>query len=199
MLRKLRLLSREGSVIVSYLLWHRTLVNMISSEGRSHLVTFMTSQCLFVCLFGVYCPVRDFFHSYGDVTITGEGLQISIYVRHSCLLSSEGFFAVPHLLWHRASVYNGHLWGHVTHTFSSAERLAVEPVELMIYSYPVIQSHPKTTQLWDSTYLFLMQISVNTPLIWSPVHMKEYLLLSMTYRRAVGLVQSAWQCFVWPC
>ena len=30
------------------------------------------------------------FHSYGDVTIAGEGLQILIYARHSCPLSSEG-------------------------------------------------------------------------------------------------------------
>ena len=30
------------------------------------------------------------FHSYGDVTITGEGLQILTYARHSWQLSSEG-------------------------------------------------------------------------------------------------------------
>ena len=34
-----------------------------------------------------------------------------------------GFFSVPHLLWHGASVYNGHLRGPVTLT-SLAERLA---------------------------------------------------------------------------
>ena len=42
-----------------------------------------------VCLFGVFCPTRDFFHSYGDVTIAGEGLQILTYARHSWPLSSE--------------------------------------------------------------------------------------------------------------
>ena len=30
------------------------------------------------------------FHSFGDVTITGEGLQIFTYTRHSWPLSSEG-------------------------------------------------------------------------------------------------------------
>ena len=30
------------------------------------------------------------FHSYGDVTIAGEGLQILTYARHSWTLSSEG-------------------------------------------------------------------------------------------------------------
>ena len=33
------------------------------------------------------------FHSYGDVTIAGEGLQILIYARHSWPLSSEGSLA----------------------------------------------------------------------------------------------------------
>ena len=28
-----------------------------------------------VCLFGVFLPTQEFFHSYGDVTIAGEGLQ----------------------------------------------------------------------------------------------------------------------------
>ena len=35
------------------------------------------------------------------------------------------FFNVPHLLWHGASFYNGHLRGHMTLTLN-AERLAVE-------------------------------------------------------------------------
>ena len=30
------------------------------------------------------------FHSYGDVTVVGEGLQILTYARHSWPLSSEG-------------------------------------------------------------------------------------------------------------
>ena len=42
------------------------------------------------------------FDSYEDVTITGEGLQILTYARWGW-----GFFSVPHLLRHGASVYNG--------------------------------------------------------------------------------------------
>ena len=42
---------------------------------------------LFVCLF--VWSLREFF-SYGDVTITGERLQILPYARHSWPLSSEG-------------------------------------------------------------------------------------------------------------
>ena len=37
-------------------------------------------------------------HTYGDVTITGEGLQILTYARHSWPLSHEGSLALPHLL-----------------------------------------------------------------------------------------------------
>ena len=45
----------------------------------------------------------------------------------SALMAVEqwGFFSVPHLLWHRASVYNGHLRGPVSLT-SNAQRSAVE-------------------------------------------------------------------------
>ena len=37
---------------------------------------------LFVSLFGVFRPTREFFYSYGEVTITGKGLQILTYTRH---------------------------------------------------------------------------------------------------------------------
>ena len=47
----------------------------------------------FVCV-GVFVSLENF-HSYGDVTITGEGLQILTYARHSWSLSSEGSLACP--------------------------------------------------------------------------------------------------------
>ena len=50
--------------------------------------------CMFVCLFVFYFPLENF-HSYGDVTITGEGLQILTHARHLWPLSSEGSLA-----WH---------------------------------------------------------------------------------------------------
>ena len=48
---------------------------------------------LFVCLW-FYVPLENF-HSYmyEDVTITGEGLQILTYARHSWPLSSEDSLA----------------------------------------------------------------------------------------------------------
>ena len=42
----------------------------------------------FVCLFGVFPPYSRIFHSYGDVTIAGEGLQILTCARQSWPLRS---------------------------------------------------------------------------------------------------------------
>ena len=44
---------------------------------------------LYVCLEFIV-PLENF-HSYGDVTIAGERLQILSYARHSWPLSSEGY------------------------------------------------------------------------------------------------------------
>ena len=51
-------------------------------------------RILFVCLFvwGLSSHSRTF-HSYGDVIITGEGLQILTYAQHSWPLSSESSLA----------------------------------------------------------------------------------------------------------
>ena len=41
-------------------------------------------------MFGVFSSHSRIFHSYGDVTITGEGQQILTYSRHSWSLNIEG-------------------------------------------------------------------------------------------------------------
>ena len=64
-------------------------------------------------------------HSYGDVTITVEGLQILTLGSALMAIRQWGFFSVPDLLWHGASVYNDHLRGPVKLT-PIAERFAVE-------------------------------------------------------------------------
>ena len=69
----------------------------------------------FVCVFLV--PLK-IFHSYEDVTVSSVGLQILTY-RYTWHLWQ---FSVPHLLWHRTSIYNGHLGGHMTHTQCQAFR-----------------------------------------------------------------------------
>ena len=55
-----------------------------------HTLLYWMIVCLFV--WGLLSHSR-IFHSYGDVTITGEGLQILTYVAHSWPLSSEGSLA----------------------------------------------------------------------------------------------------------
>ena len=63
---------------------------------------------MFLSLIGVYRPTREF-HSYEDVTITGEGLHIFTQnAWHSWSLSSECSLAC-HTYCDGESVYNGHL------------------------------------------------------------------------------------------
>ena len=62
---------------------------------------------MFVCFFfiEVYCPTWHFFHLYGAVPITDEGLQIFNLCTALMAIERRGFFSVPLLLWHWTSVY----------------------------------------------------------------------------------------------
>ena len=96
---------------------------------------------LFVCLFiWSFSSHSRIFHSFGDVTITGEGLQMLTYARHFWPSSSEG----SHLPWHGASVYNGHLRGHVVLTFW-AECVAVE-LSLHVFTTYICRDWDSNTQ-----------------------------------------------------
>ena len=48
-----------------------------------------THVCFYFFVWG-FSSHSKIFHSYGDVTITGKGLQILTYIRHSWPLCSEG-------------------------------------------------------------------------------------------------------------
>ena len=67
---------------------------------------------LFVCL-GFIVLLKNF-HSYGDVTSAGEGLQILTYARHSWLLNSEGSLSC------HTYCETGHLRGPVKLTYCRA-------------------------------------------------------------------------------
>ena len=70
------------------------------------------------------------FHSYGNVTIAGEGLQILTCARHSWRLTIEILHrATPTVT--RGIRYNDHLRGSVTIT-STAKRLGVE-LSLLVF------------------------------------------------------------------
>ena len=76
-----------GRGIIAHVRIHYFLKNL-------HLLPWPSSKqtsCLFV-LGGFHVPLESF-HSYGDVNITSEGLQILTYARHSWPLCSEGSLA----------------------------------------------------------------------------------------------------------
>ena len=66
-------------------------VNRVSTNTTlySHITFFVT----FVFFLWGFTSHSIIFQSYGDVTITGEGLQILTYARHSLPLSFEGSLA----------------------------------------------------------------------------------------------------------
>ena len=78
---------------------------------------------LFVCL-AFFVPLKNFSLIWTRHHYRWRAANFDLY---SALMAIEqwGFFSVPHLLWHGASIYNGHLRGPVTLT-PVAERLAVE-------------------------------------------------------------------------
>ena len=95
-------------------------------------------RSLFVWSFSSHSRI---FHSFEDVTIAGEGLQILTYVRHLWPLSSEGSLAC------HAFCDTGHAFiivisEDVCHSHHNAERLAVE------LSLPVLASW--VCRGWDS-------------------------------------------------
>ena len=101
------------------------LVNCIQYMSYSTFVvsSYRRSVCLFVSGFSSHSKI---FQTFIDVTITGEGLQILTYTRHSWLLSSKGSFTFSHILLHGPTHYNGHLLGLVP------LRLVAERLELLV-------------------------------------------------------------------
>ena len=92
---------------------------------------------LFVLGFSSYSRI---FHSYGDSPLPLKAANFDLC---SALMAIEqlGFFSVPHLLWHGASVFNSHVHGPVTLTLI-AKHLAVE------LSLPVFKTC--VCHIWDS-------------------------------------------------
>ena len=89
-------------------------------------------NCLLVCL-GFYVTVEKFQIISRRHHCRWRAANIDLC---SALMAIEqwGFFSVPHLLWHGASVYNGHLRGPVTLT-PITESLAVE-LSLSLFTTP---------------------------------------------------------------
>ena len=60
--------------------------------------------CFFVCLFGVYRPTRGFFTHRETSPLLAKGCKFWPICSALMAIEQWGFFCVPHLLWHGASV-----------------------------------------------------------------------------------------------
>ena len=126
---------------------------------------------LFVCLFvwGFFWSHSRIVHSYGDVTIVGEWLQILTYVRHSWPLGNQGSLDF-HTYWGTGHPFkNGHLQGPVA-LKNIAEYLAVGlslSVFLRIWSVAAWIRTPNLPLAWITVtiqWLFSRLNSRNNPL-----------------------------------
>ena len=91
--------------------WLQNWVNMLYREEQWGSGQYFSKADVeknwFVC-FGAFSSISRNVSvpSHGDVSNTGEGMQIWTYTRHSRPLSSDrGFIRMPHLLWYLISVY----------------------------------------------------------------------------------------------
>ena len=137
---RLHLSKKEQTIAYIYII--KTYPTMIFQFFKIIIVCIHVS--LVVCLFGILSSYsREFFHSYRDVTITDEGLNFYLCL---ALMSIEqwGYFSVPHLLWHGASIYNGQLRGPVTLT-PIPQRLAVE-LSISVFTNYVCRGWDSSTQ-----------------------------------------------------
>ena len=96
-------------------------INFPPHEMLSRLILIVTKQSFLLVLVGVFHPTWEFFSPMKTCWLRTANLDL-----YSALMAIEQWwlFSVPHLLWQGASVYNGHLRGHVT-LEPVAERIAV--------------------------------------------------------------------------
>ena len=112
----------------------------MSAGHRSKLIALLP---VFVCLFGVYRPTREFLLIWRRHHYRCRSANFDLCLALMAIEPRE-FFSVPRLLWHGASVYNGHLRGLVTLTLI-AELLAVE-LSLPVFMTSVCGGWDSNTQ-----------------------------------------------------
>ena len=77
------------------------------------------------------------FHSYGDY-YQWRAQNFDLWLALMAIVQ-WGFISVPHLLWHGASVYNGHLQRSVTHTHTCYQEFISGAVTTCIYDLGLSQ------------------------------------------------------------
>ena len=77
----------------AYIFMNRCATQNCKSSPDGHLTIFITFDCLvFLCGFSSHSRI---FHSYGDITMTGEVLQSLTYPGHLRPFSHEGSLVCP--------------------------------------------------------------------------------------------------------
>ena len=125
--------------------------------------------CLFVCL-----DFLRIFHSYGDVTITGEGLINFTYAGHLWPLSSEISLAChPYYTWHGALVYSGHLQGPMTITSIAEINVLCKPLKLNHTCWKTWKISFLAQLSWNRMWTFLVvrRLSVRLSLNFSQFYL----------------------------
>ena len=96
---------------------------------------------LFACL--VFVPLENFLLVWRRHHYRGRATNFDL-ISVLMVIEQWGFFNVPHLLWHKPTLYNCHLRGPVTLT-PVAERLAVE-LSLPVFNSSVCCGWDSNTQ-----------------------------------------------------
>ena len=117
--------NRKNSWITSYFFQTNVLFlkHFLNLKYTLIFYIYVQAECLYVCL-GFIIPLKRFSFILRCHHYLWKAVYFDIC---SALMAIEhwGFFSMPHLLWHEASVYNGHLRGPVTLTHI-VENSAVE-------------------------------------------------------------------------
>ena len=125
---------------------------------------YIVFVCLFVCLFvWSFSSHSKIFHSFGDVAIVGEALQILTPAGHLLSFEQWRFFSVSYLWWHGPSVCNGHLRGPVTLT-PNAESLTLHVLTTGLswqgFDHPTLRIRVERTNRLRHCRCFILMTTV---------------------------------------
>ena len=118
-----------------------------------------------ICLFLILCRTRE---SFTQMEKSPLPWRAAYFVLYSAIIVIEQcwFFSLTHILWHRATVYDCHLWRPVT-LKPAAERLAVElasipfsddlGLSLLVFQHPNFRNRGKrSNRLYHQCGVFLV-------------------------------------------
>ena len=95
---------------------NKDLRNVVQYHMQQHsCVHFQGRLFLFIWLFGILLPIWEFFTHMETSPYQWRASNFDLYSALMVMTHKQWwFFSMPHLLWHWASTYNGHLQGPMT-------------------------------------------------------------------------------------